>query len=150
MKRKLAAPVFKSYVMHQDQLLPPSYDELIEVGHLVRVVNEAIEKLDLKALLAQYKGGGTSSYHPKMLLKILVYAYSKKIYSSRKIAEAVRENIHFMWLSGGNQPDFRTINDFRGSRMSSVIDQVFAEVLAYLIETGHVKLENYFVDGTIF
>jgi transposase len=148
MRRKPAAPVFKAYVMHQDQLLPPSYDEVIEAGHLVRVVNEAIEKLDLSAIQGQYKGGGTSSYHPRMLLKVLVYAYSKKIYSSRKIAAAVRENIDFMWLSGGNQPDFRTINDFRGSRMKGVIDKVFAEVLAYLIETGHVKLENYFVDGT--
>lgn len=148
MKRKIAAPVYKAYVMHQDQLLPASYDEVIEARHLVRIVDEAIEKLDLNALQAQYKGGGTSSYHPKMLLKLLVYAYSKKIYSSRKIAAAVRENIHFMWLSGGNRPDFRTINDFRGSRMKGVIDQVFAEVLEYLIETGHVKLENYFVDGT--
>ena len=94
------------------------------------------------------KGGGTSSYHPKMLLKVLVYAYSQKIYSSRKIAKALRENIHFMWLSGGNQPDFRTINDFRGSRVKGVIDEVFADVLEYLIEAGHVKLENYFVDGT--
>src|SRR5659263_68630 len=99
MKRKIAAPVYKAYVMHQDQLLPASYDEVIEAGDLVRIVDEAIEKLDLSALQAQYKGGGTSSYHPKMLLKVLVYAYSKKIYSSRKIAAAVRENIHFMWLS---------------------------------------------------
>lgn len=148
MKRKASAPVFKPYVMNQAQLLPPSYDELIEAGHLVRVVNEAIEKLDLSALLAQYKGGGTSSYHPQMLLKVLVYGYSKKIYTSRKIAEALRENIHFMWLSGGNQPDFRTINDFRGSRMKAVIDLVFGEVLAYLIEAGYVKLEHYFIDGT--
>jgi transposase len=148
MKRKAAAPVFKPYVMHQDQLLPPSYDEVIEADHLVRVVNEAIEKLDLSALLRQYKGGGTSSYHPKMLLKVLVYGYSKKIYTSRKIAEALRENIYFMWLSGGNQPDFRTINDFRGSRMKGVIDEVFAAVVEYLIERGYVKLEQYFVDGT--
>jgi transposase len=148
MKRKPAAPVFKPYVMNQPHLLPPSYDELIEAEHLVRVVNEVIDQLDLGVLLAQYKGGGTSSYHPQMLLKVLVYAYCKKIYSSRKIAAALRENIHFMWLSGGNQPDFRTINDFRGSRMKGVIDQVFAEVLEYLIETGHIKLEHYFVDGT--
>ncbi len=134
--------------MDQPQLLPPSYDELIEAEHLVRVVNRVIEQLDLRVVMAKYKGGGTSSYHPQMLLKVLVYAYCKKIYSSRKIAAALRENIHFMWLSGGNQPDFRTINDFRGSRMQGVIDQVFAEVLEYLIETGHVKLEHYFVDGT--
>ena len=83
-----------------------------------------------------------------MLLKVLVYAYSSKIYSSRRIAKALRENIHFMWLSGEKRPDFRTINDFRGSRMKGVIDEVFAEVLEYLIEAGNVKLEQYFVDGT--
>lgn len=148
MKRKPAAPVFKPYVMGQPYLLPPSYDDLIEPGHLVRVVNHAIDQIDLSPLLAQYKGGVTSSYHPKMLLKVLVYAYTQKIYTSRKIAKALRENIHFMWLSGGNRPDFRTINDFRGSRMKGVIDEVFGEVLAYLIEAGKVKLETYFVDGT--
>jgi transposase len=148
MRRKPTAPVFKPYVMHQQYLLPPSYDDLIEPEHLVRVVSSAIDKLDLRPLLAQYKGGGTSSYHPQMLLKVLVYAYSQKIYSSRKIAKALRENIHFMWLSGEQRPDFRTINDFRGSRMKGVIDEVFAEVLAYLIEAGRVKLEAYFVDGT--
>ena len=148
MRRKPAAPVFKPYVMHQQYLLPPSYDELIEPGHLVRVVSAAIDKLDLRPLLGQYKGGGTSSYHPLLLLKVLVYAYTQKIYSSRKIAKALRENIHFMWLSGGQQPDFRTINDFRGSRMKGIIDNLFAEVLEYLIEAGKVKLEAYFVDGT--
>jgi transposase len=134
--------------MAQPQLLPPSLDELIEPDHLVRVVNAAIDQLDLRPLLAQYPGGGTSSYHPQMLLKVLVYAYCSKIYSSRRIAAALRENIHFMWLSGGNRPDFRTINDFRGQRMKGVIDAVFAEVLTYLLEAGYVQLEHYFVDGT--
>src|SRR4030067_1143026 len=129
MKRKPAAPVFKPYVMNQPHLLPPSYDELIEPGHLVRVVSEAIDKLDLSPLLAQYKGGGTSSYHPQMLLKVLVYAYCSQIYSSRRIAAALRENIHLMWLSGGNRPDFRTINDFRSQRMKAVLDEVFDEVV---------------------
>ncbi len=148
MSRKSNIPVFKPYLQHQDQLLPQSYDEVIEPDHLVRVVNETIERLNLRALVAQYKGGGTSSYHPKMLLKVLVYAYSKKIYTSRKIAAALRENIHFMWLSGGQSPDFRTINDFRGVRMKAVTEEIFAEVLVYLVEAGYVKLEAYFADGT--
>lgn len=88
--------MFKPYVMGQPYLLPPSYDHLIEPGHLVRVVSEVIDRLDLSPLLGQYKGGGASSYHPKMLLKVLVYAYTQKIYSSRKIAKALRENIHYM------------------------------------------------------
>ena len=146
--RKPAAPVFKPYVMNQPHLLPPSYDELIESEHLVRVVNRVIDELDLDVILARYKGGGTSSYHPRMMLKILVYGYCTKVYTSRKMAAALRENIHFIWLSGENRSDFRTINDFRGSRMKGVIDEVFAEVLAYLVEAGYVQLEQYFADGT--
>jgi len=98
--------------------------------------------------MKQYKGGGTSSYHPRMMLKVLVYAYAQLIYTSRQIAKALRENVTFMWLSGGNRPDFRTLNRFRGGRMKEVVDEVFAEVLEYLIDEGYVKLETYFVDGT--
>lgn len=128
--------------------MPPSLDEIIEEKHLVRVVNEAIEKIDLSGLIAQYKGGGTSSYHPKMLLKVLVYAYSQKIYSSRKIAKALRENINFIWISGGNRPNFRTINEFRSSRVKAVIEEVFIGVVEYLVEGKHIKLEKYFIDGS--
>jgi transposase len=148
MKRKPAAPVFKPYVMNQVALMPPSYEEKIPSNHLVRVVNGAVEKIDVSSLLAQYPGGGRSSYHPKMLLKVLVYAYAEKVYSSRWIAKALRENIYFMWISGESTPDFRTINDFRGSRIKAVIDEVFSAVLEHLIGAGHVKLEHYFLDGT--
>ena len=129
-------------------LMPQRYDEKIAEGHLVRLVNEAIDALELEILLAQCKGGGTSSYHPKMMLKVLVYAYCKKIYTSRKIAEVLEENIHFMWLSGEQTPDFRTINDFRGRRMKGVIDEVFSVVVERLVAKGYVKLENYFLDGS--
>jgi transposase len=139
---------FKPYVQNQPMLLPPSLDELVPEGHLVRVVNDAVERMNIDPLLERYKGGGTSSYHPKMMLKALIYAYSQRIYSSRQIAKALRENIHFMWLSGQNRPDFRTINTFRSSTMKGLIDDVFASVLELLIEAGFVKLENYFLDGT--
>ncbi len=148
MNRKRPAPVFKPYVMGQIALMPPSYDEKIPADHLVRVVNRAVERIDLSSLLAQYPGGGRSSYHPVMMLKVLVYAYAEKIYSSRRIAKALRENLYFMWISGESTPDFHTVNDFRGSRMKLVIDEVFGAVLEYLVAEGHVKMENYFVDGT--
>lgn len=148
MKKQKAAPVFKPYVMDQMSLLPQSYEEKIPQGHLVRQVDQAVEKLDLGILLEQYVGGGTSSYHPKMMLKVLIYAYCKKIYTSRKIAEALEENIYFMWISGGNTPDFRTINEFRGKRMKAVIEEVFSAVVEQLIAGGYVKLENYFLDGS--
>ena len=140
--------IFKEYTLEQPSLLPPSLEELIPKDHLVRVVNKVIEKIDIKPLLEKYKGGGTSSYHPRMLLKVIVYAYTEKIYSSRKIAKALRENVNFMWIGGGNQPDFRTINHFRGELMKDAVRTVFSKVVELLIEGGYIKLENYFVDGT--
>jgi transposase len=148
MRRKPAAPTFKPYIQAQASLIPPSWDELIPAEHLVRVVDGAIEQMDLEPLLRKYKGGGTSSYNPRMMLKVLVYAYTQRIYSSRQIAKGLRENVNFMWLSGGNRPDFRTINEFRGEKMKGVIEEVFTSVLELLMEGGYVKLENYFVDGS--
>jgi transposase len=148
MRRKPAKPTFKPYTQAQPSLIPPSWDELIPAVHQVRVVNRAVERIDLEPLLKKYKGGGTSSHHPRMMLKVLVYAYTQRIYSSRQIAKALRENVNFMWLSGGNRPDFRTINGFRGEKMKGVIEEVFASVLELLVEEGYVNLENYFVDGS--
>jgi transposase len=147
-KRKPTKPVFKCYVMNQISLMPRSYEEVIPQNHLVRRVNEAVEDINIDGLLGQYVGGGTSSYHPKMMLKVLVYAYCKKIYTSRKIAEALEENLYFKWIAAENTPDFRTINEFRGKRMKAVIAEVFSAVVEYLIAGGYIKLENYFLDGT--
>jgi transposase len=148
MKRKSSLPVFKEYTQGQVVLLPTDLEAQISPKHLVRVVNTAIEKIDLTSLRAQYKGGGTSSYHPKMLLKVLVYAYTQQLYSARKIAKALRENIYFMWLSGNQQPDFRTLNRFRSEVVKDVIEDIFTSVLELLIAEKYIKLENYFVDGT--
>jgi transposase len=128
--------------------LPTDLEILIPPNHMVRVVNKAIEKMDLSILKKQYKRGGTSSYHPQMMLKVLIYAYSQRIYSSRQIAKALRENVNFMWISANNRPDFRTINRFRSTVMREIIDEVFTAVLKLLIEEGYVKLEHYFLDGT--
>jgi transposase len=141
-------PVFKEYTMGQMVLLPVDLEDEIEPNHLVRVVHAAIEKMDLRVLYEQYKGGGTSSYHPKMLLKVLIYAYTQQIYTSRKIAKALRENIYFMWLSGNSHPDFHTINRFRSEVMKESINEIFVAVLTLLSEGGYIKLEDYFVDGT--
>jgi transposase len=148
MKRKSSPPVFKEYTQGQIVLMPTDLEAQIPHNHLVRVVNTTIEKMHLTALLTQYKGGGTSSYHPKMLLKVLVYAYTQQVYSSRKIAKALRENIYFMWLSGNQHPDFRTINRFRSEVVKEVMEDIFTSVLELLIEGKYVKLENYFLDGT--
>jgi len=140
--------VFKPYIQDQAMLLPPNLEELIPAGHMVRVVDEMIEHLDLRVLERQYKGGGTSAYHPKMLLKVLIYAYSQRTFSSRMIAKALRENVNYMWLSGMARPDHRTINRFRGQIMKEVVEEVFYGVIEQLLEMGYIDLERYFVDGT--
>ena len=128
--------------------LPTNLEDLIPENHIVRVVNAAIEKMDLSILTKAYKGGGTSSFHPKMMLKVLIYAYTQRIYSSRRIAKALRENVNFMWISANNRPDFRTSNRFRSVVMREIMEQVFTAVVRLLIEEGYVKLEHYFLDGT--
>ena len=95
------------------------------------------------SLLARYTGGGTSSDHPRMMLKVIVYAYAQKIYSLRKIEKALWENIGFMWISGGNRPDVHTINNFRGETMKEAVRKVFAAMMVLLVEAGYVKMENY-------
>ena len=119
---------FKPYEQHQLSMLPIDLDTLIPENHMVRVVDRAIESMDIKPLLDRYPGGGTSAYHPLMLLKVIVYAYADKIYSSRKIAKATRENINFMWLTGNVQLDFMTINRFRSERLAGIMDEIFTEL----------------------
>jgi transposase len=148
MKRREMRPVYKEYTMGQMILLPTNLDELIPENHLVRVIHQFVERMDLRSLEAKYKGGGTSSYHPKMMLKVYLYAYTQKIYSSRRIAKGLRESVPLMWLSGNNRPDFRTINHFRGQMLKGMIEEIFEGLLELLVEDGYIKLEDYFVDGT--
>lgn len=147
-KKKASKPVFKKYDQKQLNLLPASWDDLIEANHLVRVVSRIIDELNLKKLHESYKGGGASSYDPVMLLKVWIYAVATDIYSGRQLAKALRENIHFMWISGNNKPDFRTLNTFRSGRLKAVIEDIFTQTVLFLAEKGYVDLKKYFVDGT--
>ncbi|MCF8231969.1 MAG: IS1182 family transposase [Bacteroidales bacterium] len=144
----MAQQVFKTWNQNQMMLLPPSLDELIPQGHMVRFIDKAVERIDTSELLESYKGGGTSAYHPVMLFKVLVYAYANKIFTVRPIAKALREDIHFMWLAGMNRPDFRTISNFRSGRLKPHIEHLFTSLLEGLIEQGYINLKDYFVDGS--
>jgi len=148
MKAHRSKVVFKSYNQNQLMLLPPSLDDLIDPDHPVRVVSEVIDNVDDTALVKQYKGGGTSSYHPRMLLKVMVYSYLCNIYSSRKMESALKENIHFMWLSGMNRPDHNTLNRFRSERLKDVLKEIFSQVVMMLVDSGHVSLREVYLDGT--
>ena len=91
-------PVFKAYHQNQVMLLPPSLEELIGEHHPVRIVNEVLNRIDIHPLIKKYSPGGACNYHPLMLLKVIVYGYINNVYSSRKIEEALQQNIHYMWL----------------------------------------------------
>jgi transposase len=145
---KTLSVVFKANHQHQIMAFPPSLDELVSMGHPVRVVHEVLEKVDITALIQQYKPGGTSSYHPRMLLKALVYAYINNIYSSRKIEEALQESIYFMWLTGMSKPDHNTINRFRGQRLQKTLQPIFTQVVLLLCEEGLLSLKDLYTDGT--
>lgn len=93
--------VFKSHSVHPQTLFPLDLNALIPENHSARLIDSVVEKLEITEIISQYKGGGTSSYHPKMLIKFLFYSCLNNTYSCRKIAKAVKENIYFMWLSGG-------------------------------------------------
>jgi transposase len=146
--KKKSRAVFKPYTTNQIMLLPPSLEELISEKHPVRVVDEIVNKIDISPLLKKFKGGGTSSYHPKMLLKVLVFAYLNNIYSSRKMEIMVKENVPYMWLAGMNKPDHNTINRFRSEKLKDVLKQVFKQIVLLLAEAGLVDLKEQYIDGT--
>lgn len=145
MSRKV---VWKTNNQDQLSLLPPSYDDLVPKNHPVRIVNTILEEIDMSVLEKTYKGGGTSSYHPKLLIKILIYAYLRNLYSSRKIEEALGENLHFMWLSGGAKPDHNTISNFRSGKLKGHFKKIFNQVVVLLAEQGYLSLKDIYVDGT--
>ena len=140
--------VFKTYNQQQSLLLPPDLEELIEANHPVRLINTVIDHLDIDKIIKTYKGGGTSSFHPRMLLKVLVYAYICNEYSSRRIEQLLKRDVQFMWLAAMVTPDHNTINRFRTERLKDVLKDVFTQVVKLLVESGHVGLKDINVDGT--
>lgn len=141
-------PTFKPYYQNQMMAIPPTLDELVAKGHPVRVVNDVINRINIQALLDAYHIKGSSSYHPQMLLKVLVYGYVSNVYSSRKLEVACRENINFMSLSGMSYPNHNTINRFRGARLKNALRNVFEEVVKLLAEEGVLSIEDVYTDGT--
>ena len=141
-------PTFRPYHQEQLMVLPPSLDDLIAADHTVRIVNDVINRINVEPLLNAYHIRGGSNYHPLMLLKVLVYGYVTNIYSSRKLAEACRERVPFMWLSAMNKPDHNTINRFRGVRLKHALRAVFEEVVQLLASEGLLSIDQVYTDGT--
>lgn len=138
---------FKSYEQHQSTLFPASIDELVSRDHFVRFLDKIIEMLDFNELYNSYSEEGNTAYHPKMLIKILIYAYSIGVRSSRQIASRMLSDIYFMYLSGGQKPNFRTISDFRKNK-GKYFRQYFKEVLQMCRKMGLASLGHVSIDGS--
>jgi len=144
----MSQPRFKEYNQNQRFLFPPSLEDLISPTHPVRIVSEIIDRIDMDIIISKYKDRGATGYHPRMLLKVLIYGYLNNVYSSRRMEACVKENIHFMWLAGMAQPDHHTINRFRSERLRNILKEVFSQIVLLLVDGGHVSLKEIYTDGT--
>lgn len=139
---------FRDYNQRQTALFPHSFDDLIPISHPVRVVDQVVEQLNIQGLIKTYKKEGNPSYHPKMLLKVMLYSYMTNIYSSRKIEQALRENINFMWLSSMTIVDHNTVNRFRSNKLQDTFKEIFKQVVLMLADEGLISLKQIYTDGT--
>ena len=140
---------YRDYLPEQDLLLPPSLRDWLPENHLVYFVSDVVDQLDLSAIHAVYEKEkrGQPPYDPRLMTKLLVYGYCTGVFSSRRIQKRLQEDIPFKVLAAGNEPDFRTISDFRKIHLES-LKNMFEQVLAMALECGSIKLGEISLDGT--
>jgi transposase len=140
---------YRAYVPEQDLLLPPSLRDWLPEQHLVYFVSDVVDQLDLSAMYAVYEKEmrGQPPYDPRLMTKLLVYGYCTGVFSSRRIQKRLQEDIPFKVLAAGNEPDFRTISDFRKIHIER-LQNLFEQVLAMALECGAIKLGRVSLDGT--
>ncbi len=145
------AKTYRSYLPEQDLLLPPSLREWLPDDHLVYLVSDVVDQLNLSAIESVYEEDdrGQPPYHPRMMTKILLYGYCVGVFSSRKIQKRLVEDVAFRVLAAGNQPDFRTISDFRKLHLKA-LEELFQQMLRLTLETGTMKLGRVALDGSKF
>ena len=143
------AKTYRPYLPEQDFLLPPSPRDWLPEDHLAYFVSDLVDALDLTAIESPYEAEdrGQPPYHPVMMTKVLVYAYCVGVFSSRQIQRRLAEDVAFRVLAAGNQPDFRTIADFRKQHLAA-LSELFEQVLHLALELGGHRLGRVAVDGT--
>lgn len=139
--------MFKQYNQNQLQLLPPDLSDMISPDHLARLINHAVDGMDISFIEETYSANGQHAYPPRMLLKILIYGYATGVRSSRKLADRLKEDIVCMWLAGRLTPDFRTIADFRKGKLAD-FKKIFEGVLETCFQIGLVRVGKVSIDGT--
>ena len=143
------AKTFRTYLPEQNLLLPASLREWLPDDHLSYFVSDVVDQLDLSAIERVYEeeDRGQPPYHPRMMTKILLYGYCVGVFSSRRIQKRLVEDVAFRVLAAGNQPDFRTIADFRKLHLKA-LEELFQQMLRLTLETGMMKLGRVALDGS--
>ena len=142
------AKTFRPYEPDQLLLLPPSLAEWVPEDHLARFVSDIVDSLDLTGIEDSYdEERGYPPYHPRMMVKVLLYGYCTGVYSSRRIARQLEDSVAFRFLAAGNQPDFRTLSDFR-KRHGAALAGLFEQGLRLCRKAGLVQLGRVAIDGT--
>jgi transposase len=140
---------YRAYLPEQDLLLPPSLRDWLPEDHLAYFVCDVVEQLDLSAIESVYEEEerGQPPYHPRMMTKILIYGYCVGVFSSRRMQKKLSEDVGFRVLAAGNQPDFRTISDFRKLHLGA-LQGLFDQVLQIALQAGTMKLGRVVLDGS--
>jgi transposase len=140
---------FRPYAPDQDLLLAPSLREWLPEGHLAYFISDVVEELDLQVFYAPYEGDGRrkAPFEPRMMLKVLIYAYATGVFSSRKVARKLEEDVAFRVLGVGNFPKHRTICDFRKRHLED-FQSIFVQVVQIAREAELVRLGTVAIDGT--
>ena len=143
------AKTYKTYLPEQDLLLPPSLRQWLPENHLAYCVSDVVDQLDLSAIESVYEeeDRGQPPYHPRMMVKILVYSYCVGVFSSRRMEKRLVEDVAFRVLAAGNEPDFRTLSDFRKIHLKA-LEGLFQQVLRLALEVGALKLGRVALDGS--
>jgi transposase len=138
---------FRPINRDMDFLMPPSVEEWLPQRHLARFVAEVIEGLDLRAMTGSYRGSGEASYHPRLLLGLIIYGYATGVFSSRNLERATYDSVAFRFIAANEHPDHDTIANFR-RRFLPEIEALFVQVLGVAREMGVLKLGTVALDGT--
>src|SRR5229473_1570060 len=143
------AKVYRRYFPEQDFLLPPRLREWLPEDHLSYFVSDLIDQLDLSQIEQHYEREerGYPPYHPRMMTEVLVYGYCVGVFSSRRLEKRLSEDIAFRVLAAGNEPDFRTISEFRRIHLKA-LEELFRQVLRLALEVGALKLGRVALDGS--
>jgi transposase len=138
---------FRPINRDMDFLMPPSVDEWLPQRHLARFVAEVVEGLDLRSMTGSYRGSGEASYHPRLLLGLIIYGYATGVFSSRALERATHDSVAFRFIAANEHPDHDTIATFR-RRFLKQIEALFVQVLGVAREMGVLKLGTVALDGT--